>query len=353
MDRDNSALMLASTVSSGRSSPPVWLTRSCSSSIASFVEIRRQLVDRCLWIARDQLYEDRACGRIVKALGIDSLGHGLDIPATVQQNSHQLALGARSECAVVGPAIGYRSRPRRRPRRVLRRRAGLDLRARSGRRAYSSSRFSISRVMPATSMVRAMYRSRMRRSAVTRIVGSSWSSASRLRRRSANHPPRSRIWIFRSKTSTDAPAARSKPSAPTLATNVSGSSPSGSVIDAHRHAGRQQHVAGAERRLQPGLIAVVEEEHVLRVFADDGGLLLGQRGAQRRDDLGDSGKHQPNRVEVAFDDDQSVRLANRLFRPVEPVQQVPLGEDLRLGRVEIFRLGRRRARGRRIRQRGR
>ena len=100
----------------------------------------------------------------------------------------------------------------------------------------------------------------------------------------------------------------------------------------------KQRVAGAKRRLEAGLVAVVEEKHVLRVFANERRLLLGERGSHRRDDFGDSREHQTNYVEVPFDDDEPVRLANRLLRPIQPVEQLPLGKDLGFGRVEILRL---------------
>jgi hypothetical protein len=70
--------------------------------------------------------------------------------------------------------------------------------------------------------------------------------------------------------------------------------------DADGRAGAKQLVAGTERRLESRAVAVVEEEHVLRVLANQRGLLLGERGAERRDDLDDSGDVQPNQVEVAL-----------------------------------------------------
>src|SRR5438067_4808380 len=42
--------------------------------------------------------------------------------------------------------------------------------------------------------------------------------------------------------------------------------------DTCRYAVRQQLVARSKGSLQPGLIAVVQEKHVLRVFADEGRL---------------------------------------------------------------------------------
>src|SRR6185437_7864058 len=108
--------------------------------------------------------------------------------------------------------------------------------------------------------------------------------------------------------------------------------------DANHRAAGEQRVAGAKRRLEPRLIAVVQEKHVLGVLAQQGDLLLGERRAEWSDDFVDAGEHEPYRVEVTFDDEDAVVLADRLFRRVHPVQQRALREDLGLRRVEILRL---------------
>ena len=48
--------------------------------------------------------------------------------------------------------------------------------------------------------------------------------------------------------------------------------------------------------------------------------------------------HQPNHVEVALDDDDPLRFANRLLRPIQPVEQSFLREDLRFRGIQVLRL---------------
>src|ERR1051326_5247991 len=77
---------------------------------------------------------------------------------------------------------------------------------------------------------------------------------------------------------------------------------------------------------------------MLRVLSDERRLLFRERRPHRCDDFRDAGEHQSNRIEISFDDDEPLRFADRLFRPIQSVEKLALGEDLGVGGVEIFGL---------------
>ena len=85
----------------------------------------------------------------------------------------------------------------------------------------------------------------------------------------------------------------------------------------------------AERRLEPCLVAVVEEEHALGVFANELRLLLGERGAHRRDHFGrcrrpsaGSRRSSPRRRASG----PPLRIA--CFAQFNPYSSLSLGEDV-------------------------
>ena len=66
-------------------------------------------------------------------------------------------------------------------------------------------------------------------------------------------------------------------------------------------------------------------------------LLLGERGAHRRDDRLEARLPQRDHVGVALDDARAVAARDRGARLVEAVEQRALVEELRLGRVDVLR----------------
>ena len=92
----------------------------------------------------------------------------------------------------------------------------------------------------------------------------------------------------------------------------------------------QQLVSGAERGLEPGLVAVVDQEHVLRVARDQRRLVGRERGTEWRDDFLDAGDDEPDEVEVSLDQQHAIGLPDRIARPVQAVQHPALGESDRL-----------------------
>ena len=49
-----------------------------------------------------------------------------------------------------------------------------------------------------------------------------------------------------------------------------------------------------------------------------------------------TGEHETDDVEVSFHDHQTLGLPNRLLRPVQPVKEIPLREDLGFGGIEVL-----------------
>src|SRR6266571_1647191 len=115
-----------------------------------------------------------------------------------------------------------------------------------------ASRSKTSFRTPAASAAREMYSSRVIGSVAARIVGSSRSSARRRPGRVPKNPLRSRIWIFRSSTSTASLRISSNPAAPFFCTRVSGSSPSGSVATLTRSPSRSSSSPARNVARRPG-----------------------------------------------------------------------------------------------------
>jgi hypothetical protein len=63
----------------------------------------------------------------------------------------------------------------------------------------------------------------------------------------------------------------------------------------------------------------------------------GERRAHRGDDGLEAGLPQSKHVGVALDHDGALLLGDRGARTVEPVEQVPLAEQLALGGVDVLR----------------
>src|SRR5262245_12358737 len=74
------------------------------------------------------------------------------------------------------------------------------------------------------------------------------------------------------------------------------------------------------------------------VALQQGRLIVGETGAEGRDDLLEAGERQPQHVELSLHEDRALRLAGRVPRDVQVVQQLPLMENRRLRRVQVFRL---------------
>ncbi len=92
----------------------------------------------------------------------------------------------------------------------------------------------------------------------------------------------------------------------------------------------------AERRLLARRIAVVDQHDALDIAPQEPGLLLRQRRPHRRDRVGEPRLMGGDHVEVALDEDELLRLG--LPCQVEPVERLALGEERRVGYVEVFRL---------------
>jgi hypothetical protein len=110
--------------------------------------------------------------------------------------------------------------------------------------------------------------------------------------------------------------------------------------DLHRCALPEKLVAGSERRLQAGLVRVVQQIDVARVSPDELRLILGEGGAHRCDGRFDSRADEAQDIEVSLDHEHALVAPRRLLGPVEPIEQTALAEDRRLRRVEVLGLPR-------------
>jgi hypothetical protein len=108
--------------------------------------------------------------------------------------------------------------------------------------------------------------------------------------------------------------------------------------NAHRCPFPEQRVARAERRLEPRLVAVVEQKHVRGLAPNQCGLLRGERGAQRCDSLFNAGHDRPHHVEVPFDDHDAIGASDSVTRVVQVVQQRSLGIDDGFRGVDVLGL---------------
>ena len=108
--------------------------------------------------------------------------------------------------------------------------------------------------------------------------------------------------------------------------------------DTHRDAAPEKLVAGAEGGALPCLITVVDDECLFGVARDQLSLFGGQRRSEGRDDGVNAGCYEAHHVEVALDHYYALVAPDRKLGPVGPIQDASLGEDRRLGRVDVLDL---------------
>src|SRR5665213_671393 len=99
-----------------------------------------------------------------------------------------------------------------------------------------------------------------------------------------------------------------------------------------------QHFDRLERRLDAGGVGGEAEDRARRDLAQLVRLLGCERGAERRDRVGEPGLVQRDAVEVARDDDRGIFLRCRAARDVEREQIAALGVDRGRRRIEVLRL---------------
>jgi hypothetical protein len=114
-------------------------------------------------------------------------------------------------------------------------------------------------------------------------------------------------------------------------------------------AGRYRHCldeeAASDALIEPGqhgalarLVGIEREQHPAGVEPRQRlGLLAGERGAERRDGVGETRLVEREDVHVALDDDDLAGLADGGAGPIEAVEQRRLLEQLGLGSVEVLR----------------
>ena len=105
------------------------------------------------------------------------------------------------------------------------------------------------------------------------------------------------------------------------------------------HARRAERLARDADGLLPGGVAIEQEYDARREALQQLRLLLGERRAERRDDVLETARVQRDDVEVALDEDRGLLLADRMARLVDAEEHLALRVDRALGRVDV--LGRR------------
>ena len=101
----------------------------------------------------------------------------------------------------------------------------------------------------------------------------------------------------------------------------------------------QRGLDGAERCATPGAVAVEAQDRLARHCPQQCALIGGERGAERRDDVGEAGLADRDRVDIALDHDDRARLMRGLAGAVMIEQQRALVEKRGLRGIEVLRLG--------------
>ena len=118
--------------------------------------------------------------------------------------------------------------------------------------------------------------------------------------------------------------------------------------DANGQAGGEQAVERTDGGVLAGVVGIEAEDDFIHVTFQDAGVVGGEGGALGRDDVLDAGHVTGDEVELAFADDGGLGVEQCALGFVEAEEDLALGEDGRLGRVDVFGglSPRRRARGR-------
>ena len=128
--------------------------------------------------------------------------------------------------------------------------------------------------------------------------------------------------------------------APARLVEIVGILPLGQQREAHALAGHeagQRHVDRPIGGALSGLVAVEAKDRLLVHLPEETELLLGERGAERRDRGGVARRHHRDDVDIAFDHDQLRAVVRRLPGRRAVVEVVTLVKERRLRRVEVLR----------------
>ena len=100
---------------------------------------------------------------------------------------------------------------------------------------------------------------------------------------------------------------------------------------------RQREVGGTEGGALAGAVAVEAQDRLIRHSPQQRELVLGQRGAKRRDRARKTHRDQRDHVDIAFCNDQRRAVMHRLTGGGDVVEIVPLVKQRGFRRVEILR----------------
>ena len=126
---------------------------------------------------------------------------------------------------------------------------------------------------------------------------------------------------------------------PPVLDEIVGVAPVRDLRDAHVEPALQEQIERPGRGVTPRGIAVVADDDALGVASEQLDLRRGERRAQRRNRIFESGLMNRDQVQVPLDEYGEPFTADRVTGNVETVEVLTLHIRRGLGRVEVFRLG--------------
>ena len=108
-------------------------------------------------------------------------------------------------------------------------------------------------------------------------------------------------------------------------------------LDVHPFLEAQGNGPGAG--IPAGRVPVVADDHPRGEARGLGDLMGREGGSQGRDDVGDAGLEEGSIIRVAFDQDGLSRVADGFLAEVKAVQELALGIERRVGRIQVLGLG--------------
>ena len=106
--------------------------------------------------------------------------------------------------------------------------------------------------------------------------------------------------------------------------------------DANGEAGGQEAVERADGGVLAGVVGIEAEDHFLGVAFEDAGVVGGEGGALRGDDILDARHEAGDEVELAFADDGATGVQDGALGFVQPEHDSALGEDGAFRGIDVF-----------------
>ncbi len=107
--------------------------------------------------------------------------------------------------------------------------------------------------------------------------------------------------------------------------------------NAHGQAGREQMIQRTNGGILPGFVGIETQHHFIHVAFDNARMLVGERRALRRNDVLHASHEARDQIKLPFANDGEPGVENRALGFVEAEENLALGENRRLRRVDVFR----------------